>query len=1121
MMSNRLRAHRGCPGTPTRRIPNPPGYVIGRASGVGGQRTVHILYHIHKLLLCAACVAVPSIALQAGPAGNRQETANIPTGLVVCIGCDQPESLIGLCSNTDCIVQGIDRSAETVKRAREQIRKKGVYGKITAQQLLEDRLPYIDNLVNTIVIRDAECGVAAGEIRRVLAPRGMVLVPANCHFDTTGLNQQPNQGNVSVFQKPVPSEIDDWTHNQHGPDNNCVSHDSLVDQPYRMQWTGAPRWARHHDYLAGTSALVASGGRIFSIEDEGPISSLDRPSQWVLVARDAFNGVPLWKRKISSWESRFRPFRSGPPEIGRRLVAVDGRVYATLAYDAPVTILNATTGDTIGTCNGTEDTQEIICVGETLFVTAGKDNFAQSERAARRGMRASVPGTMRVMAIDAESGKTLWTRSDTVTANVLPTTLCAENERLFFQNTSHLICLDANSGQTIWTVDRPSRLNRKSWSAPTLVVHNGVVLSADEAAKRQASKIPEPVTWRITSTPDKSPEGEGELIAYAASDGTELWRCKTAIGYTAPPDIMVAAGLVWTGTAVGRNKPDFNEGRDLRTGVVQTRLNTDAAFAAAHHHRCYRDRATDRFILLGRTGIEFIPFDPIDTTSQVRHCWVRGECQYGVMPANGMLYLPPHSCACYIQSKLEGFWALAAKRSVPYNAHVGTRLVKGDAYGTIDPAGAALRQNEWPTYRHDGERSSSIATDMAARRTSAWTANIGGTLTSLVAASGTVLGISKEAHVVHALDAATGTEKWQYTAGGRIDSPPTICGNAAIFGCADGSVYCLRMSDGALAWRFLAATRDLRTVSYGQLESVWPVTGSVLLHDGRIYCTAGRSSFLDGGMTMYQLDPATGRCLTQKVFYTRDPKNGGELEQTMADTELPGTLPDVLARDGQWIYLRDQRMDTDGNVQEPDVPHIYSSVGLLNGQWWYRTFWQWGSRTWGRYSGWHVVDDFRPSGRIMATDAETVFGYGRKAVGPRDVNMNDSQLYRAAKEVLPVVGDNPKITKNNNVALREQQKAYRVRYLWKKEPDIMVRAMVLSKNVLFVAGPLPDGKEQPLFDDVNRPAALVAVDVETGNELFRCALASQPVFDGMIAADGSLYIALIDGTVHCLKADAK
>ena len=43
---------------------------------------------------------------------------------------------------------------------------------------------------------------------------------------------------------------------------------------------------------------------------------------------------------------------------------------------------------------------------------------------------------------------------------------------------------------------------------------------------------------------------------------------------------------------------------------------------------------------------------------------------------------------------------------------------------------------------------------------------------------------------------------WSFTTGGRVDSPPTIWKGRALFGSADGHVYCVRASDGKLVWRF-------------------------------------------------------------------------------------------------------------------------------------------------------------------------------------------------------------------------------------------------------------------------------------------------------------------------------
>ena len=54
----------------------------------------------------------------------------------------------------------------------------------------------------------------------------------------------------------------------------------------------------------------------------------------------------------------------------------------------------------------------------------------------------------------------------------------------------------------------------------------------------------------------------------------------------------------------------------------------------------------------------------------------------------------------------------------------------------------------------------------------------------------------------HALDATDGHSLWAFTAGGRVDSPPTMVRGLVLFGSADGWVYALREADGVLAWRF-------------------------------------------------------------------------------------------------------------------------------------------------------------------------------------------------------------------------------------------------------------------------------------------------------------------------------
>ena len=149
------------------------------------------------------------------------------------------------------------------------------------------------------------------------------------------------------------------------------------------------------------------------------------------------------------------------------------------------------------------------------------------------------------------------------------------------------------------------------------------------------------------------------------------------------------------------------------------------------------------------------------------------------------------------------------------------------------------------------------------------------TITALTVAQGKCFVADCDAHTVHALDSETGRPAWTFTATGRVGSPPTIANGLAVFGSRDGYVYCLRASDGELVWRFRGAPEDKRVVAYGQLESLWSISGGVLVEDGAAVFAAGRSSFLDGGRRLCRVDLGTGKLVSESTIYTPDPPNLG------------------------------------------------------------------------------------------------------------------------------------------------------------------------------------------------------------------------------------------------------
>lgn len=258
------------------------------------------------------------------------QTTGTSGGLILHVGCGDGTLTAALGRKDAFLVQGLDPDPDNVERARQHVRQCGLYGRVSIDRLQGGRLPYINNLANLVVVSDASL-VSPDEAKRVLCPGGTACVDRD--------------GQWVWLVKPWPDEIDQWTHYLYDASNNAVSRDRVVGPPRRLQWVGSPRYSRHHDRMSSVSAVVSAGGRVFYIFDEASAASILLPPKWALIARDAFNGVVLWKRPIERWHTHLWPLKSGPAQLPRRLVAAGDRVYATLSLDAPITALDAATGE--------------------------------------------------------------------------------------------------------------------------------------------------------------------------------------------------------------------------------------------------------------------------------------------------------------------------------------------------------------------------------------------------------------------------------------------------------------------------------------------------------------------------------------------------------------------------------------------------------------------------------------------------------------------------------------------------------------------------------------------------------------------------------------------------------
>ncbi|HUS38155.1 MAG TPA: PQQ-binding-like beta-propeller repeat protein [Thermoguttaceae bacterium] len=358
----------------------------------------------------------------------------------------------------------------------------------------------------------------------------------------------------------------------------------------------------------------------------------------------------------------------------------------------------------------------------------------------------------------------------------------------------------------------------------------------------------------------------------------------------------------------------------------------------------------------GQARAEFLDLDGND---HMRQDWLRGSCRYGVLPCNGLLYTPPDQCFCYVGAKIDGFIATSgADTTATLDPRSPERLLQGPAYGSpvafpseghrnAPPNGRAASA-DWPSYRADAKRSGSNRQANVSRKLQKqWEIALGGKLTQPTIAAGKVFVAAVDRQTVCAFDAATGEQLWKFIAGGRVDSSPTYHTGLLLFGANDGRVYCLDASNGELVWRFLAAPNDRRIVAFGQVESPWPVHGSVLVMNSLAYVAAGRSTLIDGGAHFYALEPRFGNV----VHYAHAEQPRPDLSKDIGEHfAMDGSSIDVLTTDGKHVFCTQEmfdaelhRIETKWNTHYGDrylgEDHLIATGGMLDDTGFNRIFW--------------------------------------------------------------------------------------------------------------------------------------------------------------------------------------
>ena len=105
------------------------------------------------------------------------------------------------------------------------------------------------------------------------------------------------------------------------------------------------------------------------------------------------------------------------------------------------------------------------------------------------------------------------------------------------------------------------------------------------------------------------------LQAFSTETGSRLWESKGTVGFGSPGDLFVVNGKAWMVSLAKGIKRSKQASRlpaktavaiDIHTGAVTDSLPFTAN---QHHHRCFRNKATENCIIIGYSGIQIFDLE--------------------------------------------------------------------------------------------------------------------------------------------------------------------------------------------------------------------------------------------------------------------------------------------------------------------------------------------------------------------------------------------------------------------------------------------------------------------------------------------------------------------------------
>ena len=850
------------------------------------------------VVFLAACPAAARGADAQTTARRLLDRGEISRGVCSLLG-GEAELAVQLASQSQWLVHARHADPAVVSEIHRQSDELGLgLRRLAAEQGELRGVPFADNTVDVVICPAATDeqlkALSADEVLRGLCPGGVALVGrrgAPTERDLTALRRWLGQTDVAFsdawrdetgawleFRKLSPEGLGDWSHWEHGPDNNPVSSDAIIRAPYMTQYMAGPL------YIGMPAITTAAGGRTFLAIGHISHHRREWDSLYQLIARNGFNGTELWRRKLPEG---YIVHRSAFIATPRTFYMIDG---------PRCLLLDAATGKQQGEIRLQADGEPIpghwkwmAMEDDVLYVMTGDQEPGTHEV---RGDRAvggwswadlsrgyygpQVPYGFghTLAAYDLKSEKVLWRHRED--SPIDSRSLAISDRRIHLLcPEKHARCLSAEEGKILWTnADEQVR---------ALVAQPGKGLTSTPGFRTACLAVASPEAVVLQG------QTRMNVVALSMSDGRLLW---TKRKVTNNPNAIFIDGRF----VLGVGPRGSHVAIDPISGEVQENLQFTK-------RACTRLTASaDSLFCRGEGTLRF----DRDTKQLLIDGAQRPACNDGALPANGLLYLGPWQCDCNLT--LIGSIAKCSAGDFKFDIDVDMRqrldVFRDDLQ---DVAPLPVNDSDWPTYRGNLHRTSASRAKAAAAARPLWQSPATRPSTPVAPiAVGDLLFLAGDDGKVRAVDLASGKLRWQFQTAGAIKSSPTVWQGRLYVGSADGHAYALEAATGKPLWRFRAAPVDRHIMVYGQASSTWPVHSGVLVHDGVAFFAAG---IIDhDGTYVYALDAISGKLRWQN-------NSSGHLNQT---------LRKGVSVQGNLSLLGDQLLMAGGNQVSPAIYDIHT-----------------------------------------------------------------------------------------------------------------------------------------------------------------------------------------------------